>query len=124
DRAWTRPLPSWRRSGPRSTHTPNGTHVAHPFVDFDMTRHLRLVVLLAASMSLLASRAGAQYATPRGQTISGIACDAQEGQRIHIHQHLAILDHGKPVEVPYDVGRPSGVPCLYWLHTHTPDGII
>ncbi|HXE59626.1 MAG TPA: hypothetical protein VN607_02930 [Gemmatimonadaceae bacterium] len=89
-----------------------------------MTRHLRLVVLLAASMSLLASRAGAQYATPRGQTISGIACDAQEGQRIHIHQHLAILDHGKPVEVPYDVGRPSGVPCLYWLHTHTPDGII
>jgi hypothetical protein len=42
----------------------------------------------------------------------------------HIHQHLVILDHGKPVAIPPDVGRPIFTPCLYWLHTHTPDGII
>jgi hypothetical protein len=47
-----------------------------------------------------------------------------EGSRIHIHQHLVILDHGKPVDIPFDVGRPHNANCLYWIHTHTPDGII
>ncbi len=61
---------------------------------------------------------------PTGQPVAGISCDAMEGQRIHIHQHLLILDHGHSVPVPYDVGRPAGNQCLYWLHTHTPDGVI
>ena len=59
-----------------------------------------------------------------GQPINGISCDAQEGQRIHIHQHLAIFDHGKPVLIPQYIGIPEAARCIYWLHTHTPDGII
>lgn len=43
---------------------------------------------------------------------------------LHIHQHLAIRDHGKPVSIPDDVGRPLTGQCFYWIHTHTPDGII
>jgi hypothetical protein len=70
------------------------------------------------------SRALAQSLTPTGQTVGGISCDAQEGQRIHIHQHLVILDHGKAVDIPPNVGQPSGKRCIYWLHTHTPDGFI
>jgi hypothetical protein len=66
----------------------------------------------------------AQRALPTGQPIAGVSCDAMEGNRIHIHQHLLILDHGKPVPVPLDVGRPASGECLYWLHTHTPDGVI
>ena len=73
-----------------------------------------------------ATQAFAQRAqmAPTGQPVAGISCDAMEGQRIHIHQHLLILDHGTSVPVPYDVGRPAGNQCLYWLHTHTPDGVI
>ncbi len=56
--------------------------------------------------------------------IGGISCDAMEGNRIHIHQHLLILDHGTPVPVPSNVGRPFSGDCLYWVHTHTPDGVI
>lgn len=56
--------------------------------------------------------------------IKGISCDAQEGQRVHIHQHLVILDRGKEVQVPFNVGQPEAVPCIYWLHTHKTDGII
>jgi hypothetical protein len=56
-----------------------------------------------------------------GQTIKGISCDAQEGQRIHIHQHLAIYDHGKAVPVPQFIGIPQAARCIYWVHTHTPD---
>jgi hypothetical protein len=61
---------------------------------------------------------------PRGEPVFGIACDAMEGQRIHIHQHLVLLDHGKPVPIPANVGQVPARSCLYWIHTHTPDGII
>lgn len=60
----------------------------------------------------------------RGEPVSGIACDAMEGQRIHIHQHLVLLDHGTPVSIPPNVGQVLARNCLYWIHTHTADGII
>lgn len=47
-----------------------------------------------------------------------------EGTAYHIHAHLSVLDHGKGVPIPEDVGRPLFQGCFYWLHTHTPDGII
>lgn len=81
----------------------------------------RLCVLAAL---LLMSAARLAFAQATGQTVNGISCDAQEGQRIHIHQHLAIFDHGKSVTVPQFIGIPPGANCIYWLHTHTPDGII
>ncbi|HTE48069.1 MAG TPA: hypothetical protein VK636_22690 [Gemmatimonadaceae bacterium] len=59
-----------------------------------------------------------------GQVVDGISCDSQEGSRIHIHQHLTILDHGKPLAIPPNVGQPSARRCIYWVHTHTPDGVI
>ena len=59
-----------------------------------------------------------------GQPIDGVQCQATEGVAMHIHPHLTILDHGKPIGIPEDVGRPLGASCLYWLHTHTPDGIV
>jgi hypothetical protein len=61
---------------------------------------------------------------PAGETVGGISCDAMEGQRLHIHQHLLIFDHGKQVNIPPNVGQPAARRCIYWLHTHTPDGII
>jgi hypothetical protein len=81
---------------------------------------------LACALALTATGASAQFssAASTGQPIEGISCDAQEGQRIHIHQHLVILDHGKQMAIPPNVGQPATHQCLYWLHTHTPDGII
>jgi hypothetical protein len=66
----------------------------------------------------------ARATIPMGETVDGIHCDAAEGVAMHIHPHLTILDHGKPVGIPEDVGRPLAAGCFYWLHTHTPDGII
>lgn len=81
----------------------------------------RSVVVVLGALTGISSLAGAQG---MGQAVHGISCDAQEGQRIHIHQHLAIIDHGKTVTVPQYIGIPTGARCIYWLHTHTPDGII
>lgn len=81
----------------------------------------RQIALIA---SLVTAAAPRLFGQAYGQTINGISCDASEGQRIHIHQHLAIFDHGKAVEVPQYIGIPASTRCIYWLHTHTPDGII
>jgi hypothetical protein len=79
----------------------------------------------AASCAVLLATGGfASADIPSGQPVQGIHCDQMEGSVLHIHQHLAIYDHGKPVGIPEDVGRPLIGQCFYWLHTHTPDGII
>lgn len=87
-------------------------------------RFLRLLLVFGTASTAAAGRAQAQYAGSLGQPINGISCDAQEGQRIHIHQHIVIFDHGNQLAIPPNIGQPAGKQCIYWLHTHTPDGII
>ena len=84
------------------------------------TRTLLTMTLLAAG----SSPARGQFRSEVPPVIAGISCDRMEGQRLHIHQHLVILDHGKVVPIPANVGQRPVSSCLYWLHTHTPDGII
>lgn len=55
--------------------------------------------------------------------VNRIPCDRGEQLAFHIHAHLSIFLNGQPVTIPSAVGIGSGG-CLYWLHTHTPDGII
>jgi hypothetical protein len=54
----------------------------------------------------------------------GLAPLTQEGQVVHIHQHLDIFVDGKPVSVPGDLGIGQGF--ISDLHTHAayPPGII
>lgn len=89
---------------------------------------LALVVALgfspAAVTEMTVEPPQGQSTVPAGETVGEISCDAQEGHRIHIHQHLLVLDHGKAVDIPRNVGQPAAKRCIYWLHTHTPDGII
>jgi hypothetical protein len=60
-----------------------------------------------------------------GQPIDGIPCQAEMVQ-VHVHSHLAIIVNGKQVQVPGFIGMsPTATGgCLYWLHTHGPDGIV
>jgi hypothetical protein len=54
--------------------------------------------------------------------ISGIACDVDEKTTYHVHSHLNIRFDGDLQPIPADVGILSS--CLYWLHTHTNQGVI
>jgi hypothetical protein len=56
-------------------------------------------------------------------TIDGIPCETQEYLTFHVHAHLDIFVGGDPLTVPAGVGIPNNA-CLYYLHTHTPDGVI
>jgi hypothetical protein len=81
-------------------------------------------LVCAAILGFACSAAAPAGVPPAGQPVDGIRCDQMESSVFHIHQHLALYDGGKPVAVPSDVGRPLVGGCLYWLHTHSPDGII
>ena len=58
-----------------------------------------------------------------GIHVQGMTC-GPERLIFHIHAHLTIFVNGLQRQVPQDVGIPAGHNCLYWLHTHYPDGII
>ena len=62
----------------------------------------------------------------QGQPVDGITCGGMEYSTLHIHTHLSIFYHGTQLAVPKLVGAaplpPQG--CLYWIHTHSMDGII
>lgn len=95
----------------------------------------------AASPS--ASSAGGTVLAPispsvTGQAIDGIQCLGGEQLLFHIHAHLAVYVDGSARTVPEGIGimpprqetQSGGQPfvtggsCYYWLHAHTPDGII
>ncbi len=78
---------------------------------------------------------------PAGTTqtgkIDGIVCGPIEQLAYHIHSHLLVYVNGSPRALPGGIGIPgsqveqstegpvaAGGKCIYWLHTHAPDGII
>ena len=80
--------------------------------------------------------AGQSSAATGGQ-VDGIRCQTAEQTIFHIHSHLTIFINGTQRQLPAGVGIPGsrtvqspqgpvaqGGSCLYWLHTHAPDGII
>lgn len=86
------------------------------------------VILLAAAALVFASRQGSSSPappTPPPQTaasaVDGVQCGTMEQLAYHIHQHLALYDHGKQVRVPAGIGIPGGeltAACYYWIHVH------
>lgn len=79
----------------------------------------------------------APASTTQTVRVDGITCGPTEQLAYHIHAHLAVFDHGRVYSLPPGVGIPGSAPgqtqygpvasggqCIYWLHTHTADGII
>src|SRR3954464_7386202 len=91
----------------RNTVPPAGPVWARPepfFFGVRMPRRSYVVVAVSLiALSFVSSNARAQLAAP--QPIGGISCDAMEGSRLHIHQHLSILDRGHAVPIPPNVGQ-------------------
>ncbi len=79
----------------------------------------------------------APASTTQTGPVDGIQCGASEQLAYHVHAHLQVYVDGKPRALPGGIGIPgssvqqssegpvaSGGSCIYWLHTHAPDGII
>lgn len=76
----------------------------------------------APATAAAAATAAGQAPTSVHAPISGIGCDAMEGEALHIHAQLQIYFNGKSVPLPAGLGIADS--CTYWLHTHTADGVI
>lgn len=57
-----------------------------------------------------------------GENVGAVSCDAGgHDAAYHIHSQLTIkLPDGTTAEVPPNIGISQN--CMYWLHTHDPDG--
>jgi hypothetical protein len=75
--------------------------------------------------------------TTKPGRVDGIECGATEQLRYHIHAHLAVYVNGILRALTGGIGIPGSVvkqttegpvalggQCIFWLHTHAPDGII
>ncbi len=108
-----------------------GSHPMDPAAEPEVARpwlgrRVRWGWVIAGLLVLL----GAAVVAPRlfvAPTVAGIGCVPSTGTVPPLHQHLTIEAAGRPVPVPGGIGDAVGRPlasCLYWLHTHAPDGII
>jgi hypothetical protein len=79
----------------------------------------------------------APASTTQTGPVNGIQCGPTEQLAYHIHAHLAVYVDGGPRALPAGIGIPGSVTeqtaqgpvaaggqCIYWLHTHAPDGVI
>jgi hypothetical protein len=75
--------------------------------------------------------------TTQTGTVHGITCGPTEQLAYHIHAHLLVYANGVARALPGGIGIPgsqvqstaqgpvaAGGQCIYWLHTHAPDGVI
>ncbi len=90
-----------------------------------------LLLLIVGGLAYAATHSKSQAsgttptAAPTSQSLApavdGIQCGAMEALAYHIHQHIALYDHGKYVPLPYGIGMPGGAAtpvCFYWIHVH------
>jgi hypothetical protein len=79
----------------------------------------------------------APASTTQAGPVDGIPCASAEQLAYHIHAHLQVYVNGQSRAVPGGIGIPGSVTqqspqgpvaaggqCIYWLHTHAPDGVI
>jgi hypothetical protein len=78
-------------------------------------------LIFSATQHPGSSPTGTPTAASLAPEVDGIKCQAGEMLAYHIHQHLALYDHGKLVPIPSSIGIPGGelsASCFYWIHVH------
>jgi hypothetical protein len=94
-------------------------------VDRRRKRKYMMIIIPVIIAVAAAGIAGAiLYQPPTAMAISGIECNRSEQLTHHIHSGLDVFVNGVQQQVPSNIGILSSPSCLYWLHTHSEDGII
>jgi hypothetical protein len=131
--------PAWRRVGGRSGTRASWTWVAG-LVAIVVVGAALLIASSGSSSSSAGSSTGPLLASTASfddagtQPVDGISCLGNEQLLFHIHSHLAVFVNGEQRTIPMGIGisPPRTVQqgfvvlgsCFYFLHAHTPDGII
>ena len=81
-------------------------------------------VLVAAALVYFVIAQSHTPANAAYPSIDGVSCDSLEHSDFHIHAHVTMYIDGKIAPVPAQIGIAPDNSCLYWLHTHTSDGVV
>lgn len=101
----------------RSATPPNATQAA-------ASTAVAAQTAIAEASQWPAAWAASAPAPTSGGTVDGIPCISRELFGEHIHQHLVFVVDGQVQEPPQYIGINPQQQCIYWLHSHTPDGLI
>ncbi len=86
------------------------------------------VLLVAAGISVFfyirAANQPKQPVNPAYPSTGKISCDQGEQTAYHIHAHLTMYINGQVTPLSQGIGIAPDNSCLYWLHTHSADGVI
>jgi hypothetical protein len=82
-----------------------------------------LVVGVVIAFGIVLALSGGGSTDPNAPEIAGIECEGGERLEYHVHPRVRVFLEGQSIEIPSNLGIVAGE-CVYWLHTHTPDGII
>ncbi len=75
--------------------------------------------VIAIAFIMLSGGSGKSGATV---IVAGVECERDERLDYHVHTHLTLIVEGQEVPVAGNIGiRPD---CLFWLHTHSDNGIL
>lgn len=85
-------------------------------------KSMMIVIPVIIAVAAAAAAGAVLYQPPPAMAISGVECNRTEQFNYHVHSHLDVFVDGNKQQIPDNVGRLSS--CLFWLHTHTMDGII
>jgi hypothetical protein len=87
-------------------------------------KYMKIIVPVIIVVGIAGVAGVILYKPPTAMAISGIECNKGEQHNYHIHSHLDVFVNGVQQQVPSNIGILSSPSCLYWLHTHSADGII
>lgn len=100
-----------------------------PETSVTSSKHRNKLIAIGIIAAIVAGLAYYGYKSDIGTVVTtfplvdGIPCETKEYVTYHIHAHLDVFVDGHALTVPALIGIMDNT-CLYWLHTHTADGII
>lgn len=83
-----------------------------------------VVALAVAGLAYFAIAQSKAPANPAYPPVDSVSCDSLEHSNFHIHAHVTIYIDGQVTPIPAQIGIAPDNSCLYWLHTHSSDGVI
>ena len=87
-------------------------------------KYMMIIVPIVIAVAAAGAAGAVLYKPQQAAAISGVECHVTEQTNYHVHSHLDVFVDGQKQEVPASIGILSSPSCLYWLHTHSTDGVI
>jgi hypothetical protein len=87
-------------------------------------KYMMIIIPIIVVVAAAGAAGAVLYQPPQAAAISGVECNRSEQFNYHVHSHLDVFVDGQERQIPNNIGILNSPSCLYWLHTHSGDGII